>query len=458
MWDVPAERISKFGFSSRLATVRRNFLKQQDRVVTRKSPSKLAPPCVWLTLLCLALAGCATRQTRGIAYKIEPKYSVEDEQFRRTIGSLLGPSLVPGNAVKALVNGDQIFPEMLEAIRNARHSVCLETYIYWSGSVGDEFAGVLAERARAGVAVHVLVDWLGSSWVDTGMFDRMRAAGVTVLRHNPLVWYSTARVNHRDHRKLLIVDGRVGFIGGAGIGDVWLGNAGSPDQWRDTMFRVEGPVVAQMQAAFCDNWMKSSGHVLDDERYFPALQPAGDVFAQVFISSPKDGVENVRLMYLLSLAAARKSIRLSTPYFVPGDLTEEALIDACRRGVNVEIIVPGALTDAPPVRHASRAKWGPLLKAGVKFHEYQPTMYHCKVMIVDEVWVSVGSANFDTRSFRLNDEANMNIYSRAFAAAQIRIFEADKAKSREVTHDVWKKRGLGKRLLEILWAPFRSQL
>jgi cardiolipin synthase A/B len=420
--------------------------------------SRLLNRTLCLLLAGLALAGCATRQTRGIAYKIEPNYSVEDAQFQRTIGSLLGPSLVPGNKVAALINGDEIFPAMLDAIRGAEQSVNLETYIYWSGKVGDQFADALAERARAGVEVHVLVDWFASSWVDTGMFDRMRAAGVTLVRHNPLVWYSTSRINHRDHRKILVVDGQVGFIGGAGIGDVWLGNADSPGHWRDTMFRVEGPVVAQLQAAFMDNWIKSSGEVLDGEAYFPELLPAGDVSAQVFISSPKDGVENVRLMYLLSLSAARQSIRLSTPYFVPGDLTEEALFDACARGVQVEIIVPGAITDAKPVRHASRAKWGPLIQAGVRFYEYQPTMYHCKIMIVDDVWVSVGSANFDNRSFRLNDEANLNIYSRTFAEEQIRIFEEDKANSREVTYEQWKRRGLGKRLLEIFWAPLRSQL
>lgn len=413
-----------------------------------------------ISLLTVALvgSGCATRQTRGIAYKIEPAYSVGDAQFLRTIGNLLGPPLIAGNAVTALNNGDEIFPSMLAAIREAKHSINLETYIYWSGTIGDEFADAIAERARAGVKVHVLVDWFGSSWIDTAMFTRMRTAGVTVLRHNPLVWYSTSRINYRDHRKVMVVDGRVGFIGGAGIGDVWLGNADSPEHWRDTMFRVEGPVVAQMQAAFLDNWMKTSGQVLDSEAYFPQLSPAGDISAQVFISAPRDGVENVRLMYLLSISAARKSIRICTPYFVPSDLTEDALIDACQRGVSVEIIVPGSITDAKPVKHASRAQWGKLLKAGVKFYEYQPTMMHCKLMIVDDVWVSVGSANFDNRSFRLNDEANMNVYSASFSAEQIEIFEQDQARSRQVTYEQWKQRSVGKRLLEIFWAPLRSQL
>ena len=411
-----------------------------------------------LIALALCQSGCATRQTRGIAYKIQPKYAADDPQFRRTIANLLGPSLAGGNRITGLRNGDQLFPAMLEAIRSATNSICLETYIYWSGETGEQFAEALAQKAREDVKVHVLVDWYGSSWIDNNMFSKMREAGVELEKHNPLLWYSTARINHRDHRKILVVDGQSGFIGGAGIGDKWMGNADSPDHWRDTMFKVEGPVVAQLQGAFCDNWVKSSGHVLYGNAYFPELKPIGEDQAQVFISAPRDGVENVRLMYLLSLASARKTIRIATPYFVPGDLTEDALVDACQRGVKVEILLPGAITDARPVRHASRAKWGRLLKAGVRFFEYQPTMYHCKMMIVDDLWVSVGSANFDNRSFRLNDEANLNIYSKSFAASQVAVFEEDKLQSREVTYDAWRKRGVGKRLSEILWTPFRSQL
>ncbi len=374
------------------------------------------------------------------------------------MGHLMGPGIVPSNQVTSLINGDQMFPAMLEAIRNAQKSITLETYIYWSGEVGQRFAEALAERARAGVKVHLLMDWIGSRKIESEQIALMNSAGVEWIRYNPLIWYDLLRVNHRDHRKLLIVDGRIGFIGGAGIADLWLGNADSPEHWRDSMFRLEGPAVGQMQAAFMDNWMKSSLRVLDGEAYFPELFPAGDQYAQVFYSSPRDGTESVRLMYLLSIAAAKKSIRLSVPYFIPGHLTTEELVDACRRGVDVEIIIPGARTDTPPVRYASRAKWGPLLKAGVKIYEYEPTMYHCKMMIVDDVWVSVGSANFDNRSFKLNDEANLNVFSADFALEQIRVFEEDKKRSRLVSYEEWKHRSLWKRIMEVLTGPFRSQL
>lgn len=411
-----------------------------------------------VVLLGVSLCGCATNYRRGLQYQIDHQYSVDDPQFLRSMGQLMGPGLVASNQITSLVNGDQIFPAMLEAIRGAQKTITLETYIYFSGQIGRQFADALVERARAGVKVHILMDWLGSRAVDSSDIRRMQEAGVEVIKYNPLVWYSPLRLNHRNHRKLLIIDGRVGFIGGVGIADMWLGNADSPDHWRDSHFRLEGPGVGQMQAAFMDNWMKSSARVLDGEEYFPELFPKGDALVQVFYSSPKDGAESVRLMYLLSIAAARKNIRLSASYFVPGALTTEELVAACERGVNVEIIMPGAQTDSPLVRYASRAKWGPLLKAGVKIYEYQPTMYHCKSMVIDDVWVSVGSANFDNRSFRLNDEANMNVYSKPFAAEQIGLFEQDKKLARLITYKEWKNRGFFKKIAEWTTSPLRGLL
>ena len=374
------------------------------------------------------------------------------------MANLVVPGVVEGNRVTGFVNGDQIFPAMLEAIRSAEKSINLETYIYWSGEVGRRFAEVLAERAHAGVKVHVLLDWLGSRGIDSSSLRQMEAAGVEVQKYNPLVWYNLARVNHRDHRKLLIVDGSVGFIGGAGFADLWQGNADSPDHWRDSQFRLEGPAVAQMQSAFMDKWLRTSSRILDGLEYFPELKPVGNAYAQVFKSSPRNGIESVRLMYLLSISAARESIRLSVPYFIPGKQTSRALVEACQRGVSLEIIVPGAKTDAPIVRHASRSKWGPLLRAGAKIYEYEPTMYHCKMMVIDDAWVSVGSANFDNRSFRLNDEANLNVFASDFAAEQVRVFEEDKKRSRPVSYEAWKRRSLWKRFMEKLTAPFHSQL
>src|SRR5437016_8776500 len=414
-----------------------------------------------LGLVLLVLAGgfgCSTYHGRSIRYQLEHEYSVREPQFLRSMGHLIGPAILASNRVSALINGDQIFPAMLESIRSARKSIDLETYIYWSGDIGEKFAESLAERARAGVKAQVLIDWVGSRKVDSRDLQVMREAGVEVEKYNPLVWFNLARLNHRDHRKLLIVDGKIGFIGGAGLADLWQGNADAPKHWRDTQFRLEGPAVGQMQAAFMDNWIKTTGRVLDTEEYFPELQPAGDDLAQVFFSSPRDGTESVRLMYLLAIATATRNIRLSASYFVPGALTTEELVDASQRGVNVEIIVPGAKTDLPVVRYASRSKWGPLLKAGVKIYEFEPTMFHCKVMIVDDVWVTVGSANFDNRSFRLNDEANLNVYSVEFAAEQARIFEEDRKNAELVTYKEWKHRGWCTKLLEKILAPFRSQL
>ena len=265
--------------------------------------------------------------------------------------------------------------------------------------------------------------------------------------HRPR-WYNLARMNNRTHRKVLVVDGAVGFTGGVGIADQWAGDAQDPDHWRDTHFRAEGPVVAQMQAVFLDNWMKTTGVVLHGPAYFPALKPAGTGSAQMFSSSRSGGGESMQLMYLLAITAAQRSIHLSTAYFVPDALTLRTLADAVKRGVKVQIIVPGAHMDAESVRRASRARWGPLLEAGAEIYEYQPTMYHCKVMIVDSLLVSVGSTNFDNRSFQLNDEANLNIYDREFAARQIEIFRQDLALSRRIGLRAWQQRPRREKLWE----------
>jgi cardiolipin synthase len=347
---------------------------------------------------------------------------------------------------------------MLAAIRNARKTITFETYIYWSGCIGREFAEALAERARAGVRVHVLLDWFGSKKMDPESLELMTQAGAAVEMYRPLRWYSLSRLNHRTHRKILVADGAVGFIGGVGIADHWLGNADSPDHWRDTHFRLEGPAVAQLQAAFMDNWMKTRAEVLHDEDYFPPLEPAGDVSAQVFKSSPREGSSSVRLMYLLSIAAAREQIQLANSYFVPDNLSVRELVDAQGRGVRIEIIVPGPIIDVAVTRRASRSRWGKLLEAGIAIYEYQPTMYHCKVMVVDRCWVSVGSTNFDNRSFRLNDEANLNALDRGLAEVQSRIFEADKQKSRRITWEEWKRRPWTEKTIEAAAGLFRSQM
>lgn len=395
---------------------------------------------------------------KQIRYELEHRCAVGDPEFVRAMNHLLGPMLLPGNRVTPLQNGDEIFPAMLEAIRSARETITFETYIYWSGEIGRQFSEALCERAGAGVKVHVMLDWVGCGKIEKKYLEDLKSTGVEVERYHPLRWYKVARFNNRTHRKLLVVDGKTGFTGGVGIADLWSGHAQSPEHWRDSHYRIEGPAVAQMQAAFTDNWIKTRAKVLFGQEYFPEIPPAGDCFAQVFKSSRAEGSESVRLMYLLSIASAVSSIRLQAAYFVPDDLAIAAFVAARRRGVRIEIIVPGPHTDAKLVQSASRSLWGALLDAGVGIYEFQPTMYHCKVLIVDDRWVSVGSTNFDDRSFRLNDEANLNVYDAAFAADQVKVFEDDKRKARQMTRDEFKNRSAFGRLIERIAGMLRRQL
>jgi cardiolipin synthase A/B len=395
---------------------------------------------------------------KKIERRIERLYSLDDPRFGQELGVLLGPQFLPGNRHTALQNGDQIFPAMLAAIRSAKTSITFETYIYWSGDIGAEFAAALAERARQGVKVHVLLDWVGSAKAEQPLIDQMLGAGAQLHRFHPPHWSHLGRMNNRTHRKLLVVDGRIAFTGGVGIAPQWTGHAQDPDHWRDSHFEVEGPVVAQMQAVFIDNWIKVSGDVLHGPAYFPALAPAGNGRSQMFSSSPSGGSESMQLMYLLSITAASRSIDLSAAYFVPDSLTVAALTAAMQRGVKLRIVVPGEHMDSDLVRNASRSRWGPLLEAGALIAEYAPTMYHCKVLIVDGLLVSVGSTNFDNRSFRLNDEATLNILDATFAAQQTAVFEADLARARPVSLTQWQARPRLEKLREQLASLLGAQL
>ena len=412
---------------------------------------------VTLTLFVVVVVQNLASREKKLDYQILP-FRVGDPIFERCMAHLLGPPLVAGNKITALLNGDEIFPAMLEALCGAKRTITFETFIYWSGEIGKEFADVLAERARAGVKVHVLLDWIGSSKLDSEAISKMEEAGVEVAKYRPLRWYNLSRMNSRTHRKILVVDGRVGFIGGVGIADQWTGDAESPEHWRDSHFQVEGPAVAQLQSAFLDNWMKTRASVLNHDAYFPEHETVGESYAQVFKSSPREGSGSVRLMYLLSIAASRRRILIANSYFVPDDHCLDALIAAHKRGVNVEIIVPGRHIDTGITRRASRSLWGELLKAGVRIYEFQPTMYHCKVMVVDDSWISVGSTNFDNRSFRLNDEANLNALDHKLAAHQTEVFEADKARSKEVTYEQWRRRPFREKAVEKLASLIRAQL
>ena len=417
---------------------------------------------ILLTAACTLVGVLLFQNLAGGEKKIEqqlPKlYESDDAEFRRALSSLLGPPIVGGNKVDTLLNGDQIFPAMLAAIRSATTTITFETYIYWSGAIGREFVDALAERAAAGVRVHVLLDWVGSVKMEDSLLHAMERGGVEVRRFHEPHWSNWDKLNNRTHRKLLIIDGRVGFTGGVGIADQWRGQARNPDEWRDSHFRVEGPVVAQMQAVFLDNWMRATGKVLHGEAYFPEIKPVGQLAAQMFSSSPSGGSESMQLMYLLSITAARKTVDLANSYFVPDELTIKTLIDAARRGVKVRVLTPSGHIDSEVVRKASRGSWGPMLEAGIEFAEYEPTMYHVKSLVVDGLFSSVGSTNFDNRSFRLNDEANLNVLSAEFGGVQQEVFAADWSKARRISLEEWQRRPISERVLERLASLLHSQL
>ncbi len=412
---------------------------------------------VVLTALAILVFANLMPDPRRVEMRLPYAHGTSDPQFLRTLDGLFEAPIAPAHRIDTLVNGDRIFPAMLGAIAAAERTVNFETYVYWEGEIARRFAQALIERARAGIEVRVLVDWVGSIPMDQDLIEEMRRAGVMFVRFRKPRWYTLDRMNNRTHRKLLIVDGRIGFTGGVGIDDKWLGDARNPDEWRENHYRIEGPAVAQMQAAFVENWIEATGEVLRGDGFFPPLPAAGEVAIQAFRSSHRTGGLDIHLMKLLALSSAERHIRIGTPYFVPDDLSIAQMIAARARGVEVDVIVPGPHSDYRVVQKASRHFWGELLEAGIRIWEYQPTMYHLKLLVVDEAFVSTGSANYDERSFRHNDESNINVYDAAFAREQIALFEADRAKSRPVTLEEWRNRPRGDRVREWFWSWFRVQ-
>jgi cardiolipin synthase len=399
------------------------------------------------------------RRRVPMRYHMRHQFGVRDVAFLQTMHALTGTPLTQGNDVTVLKNGVRIFPSMLAAIRAAKKTINVEFYIYWDGEIGRMFAEALAERARAGVKVNVILDAVGSAAMSEDLILFLQRNGINVEWYHPLRWYTLSRVNHRTHRKLLIVDGQVGFSGGVGIADEWQGDADSKDHWRETMVRVEGPVVTQMQFAFMDNWVKSRGELLTGLDYFPMVEPRDTgCLSQVLKSSPSEGSSTAKLMYIVSIVSARKSIYINSAYFVPDSDTIRALEGAVRRGVDVRVIVPGEFTDVPIVRQAGRLYYSQLLKRGIRIFEYLPTMMHAKTMVVDGIWTTIGSSNFDDRSFRLNDEVNVNVYDETVAAQMEQMFFEDLARSEEITRRTWIKRSWLDRLKERVAGWFKPQL
>lgn len=392
---------------------------------------------------------------KKISHLIETDYSVCDEPFIRTMSHLLGPPLVEGNKITPLHNGAQIFPRMLEVIATAQRTITFENFVWTDGYVTRAFAKAFGDCARRGVKVHFLQDAIGSDCLDADFMHEMRLAGVQIEIFRR---YNLTNFNHRTHRKILVVDGRVGFVGGVGFSDLWDGHGDEHDHWRDIQYEVEGPVVAQMQQAFLDNWMQTRAEVLHGDDYFPKLQPAGDKLSQIFTSSVSEGADCARLMFLLSIAAARKSIHIVNPYFVPDRMIVAVLKQARARGVQIELIAPSERIDQRMVRFTGRTFWRELFEAGVRFYEFQPALLHSKYFIVDGQWVSVGSCNLDDRSLCLNEEANLNVWDADFAEMHLKIFADDKARSREITFQEWKNRSVKEKLLGHLGSLVRSQL
>ncbi|MFP7721773.1 phospholipase D-like domain-containing protein [Lysobacter sp. A3-1-A15] len=357
------------------------------------------------------------------------------EQLGVTLAPNLGAPRLEGNRVDELVNGDEIFPAMLAAIREARTSVNLLTYVYWKGAIAEQFADELSAAARRGVEVRVLLDAYGARKIDPVWVERMRAAGCHVEWFHPLRWSTLRRFNNRTHRKVMVVDGRVGFTGGVGIAQQWTGNAQDPDHWRDDHFRVEGPAVRYMQGSFADNWRRASGEVLAGHKMFPDLPPVGEAAVVPVDSAANERFSGIPLTYWLMFHSARQRILLATPYYVPDPDLELGLLEAARRGVQVTLLVPGPHQDSAIVRYASRTYYRGLLEAGVQIHEYQPTLMHTKVVVIDDAWSLVGSPNFDSRSLELNFEFALAVHDRSLARALSDSFADDLSVSRQVTLD-----------------------
>jgi cardiolipin synthase A/B len=407
-----------------------------------------------LLLLAFSAAGCVT---------ITPHFSLPalqlgEPSFFPTLEAFAAAPIVGGNAVEFLLNGEQIFPNLVESIRSAQRTITYAQYFYEEGPVARDIAEALAERCRGGVGVNVLLDSFGSLSIPGEYADLMKVSGCHVAYFRPLTQTIFRKANNRNHRRILVVDGRVGFTGGSGVSRKWMGNGRVENHWRDTDVRVEGPVVEYLQGAFAENWLEATGMVLGGEAYFPRpLEPRGQVFAQIVKSSPLAGSTAMYTTFLLAVSAARRSIYITNPYFVLDDKMAEALRQAAGRGVRVMVLVPGAI-DHNIVRQASRRRFGAMLRSGIEIFEYTPALLHSKTMVIDGVWSTIGSTNLDNRSFSLNDELNLIAYSAPVAERMERIFMDDVALSRRVTYKDWKRRGFIAKALEMLALPIRDML
>lgn len=379
-------------------------------------------------------------------------------EFLATLSGSTGEPFWQGNRIALFNDGCEFYPEMLDAVASARQSVTMEQYIFGNDAVGRRFAQAFAERARAGIAVKLLVDAMGSSTLGNDILDVLQEGGVQLAWYRPIRWYSLNRANHRTHRKSLIIDGRVGFTGGSGLAQHWDGRADRPECWRDIMVRVEGPAVVPLQTGFAHGWLQSTGELLGGGRFFPEIAPVGTVSVQTVQSSPTDGSSNALVLYTLALLCATRYIYIANPYFVPNPSVMAQLADACARGVDVNVMVAGLHNDNWMARRNAVRLYGKLLEAGVQIFEFGPTMLHQKTMVVDDVWATIGTTNFDNRSFALNDETNLCFHDAAVVTRMREVFQKDLACCEKVELAAWKRRGPFARGGELLAALFRDQV
>ncbi len=406
-------------------------------------------------LLLTVTTGCA-----GVPPHLElPTLDIKQPAFAATLGAYTGTTVVGGNRIEILLNGAEIFPAKLALIRAARRTINYAQYVFEDGQPAEDVSAALAERCRAGIKVNVLLDAVGTLAMPAALREKMSSAGCRVESYRPLSPFTIDRVNYRNHRRILVVDGLVGVTGGSGTSGKWSGDGRQEGHWRDTDVLVEGPVIEQLQGAFAENWLEATGVAIGGPEYFPRrrLDSKGLIDAQIVRSSPAGGSTSMYTMFLLALASARHSIHITNPYFVPDEKMISTLVAAANRGVEVVLLIPGAI-DHNLVRQASRSEFGRLLKSGVRIYEYRPALLHAKTMVVDGIWATVGSTNLDHRSFSLNEELNLAIYDTDTAQRLERVFDEDLGNSRRVMYEDWKNRSIASRFLELLAFPLKEQM
>ena len=413
----------------------------------------------WLALILALVLACAKVLP---VYQI-PEILVGEPSFFPTIEAYTDAPIVGGNRVEPLFNGNETFPLMLRDIKSAKSTITFAQYLYGDGSISYEFAQAFSDRCRAGVRAHILIDNQGSQDIPDPIPAIMREAGCQVEffrrveAQQVLLPWKLLKYNYRNHRRVLVIDGRMGFTGGYGISEAWTGDGRTEHYWRETNARVEGPVVKYLQAAFTESWLEATGQVLGGEGYFPRLEPQGKISAQMVKSSPIGGSFQNYMLFLLSITSAKKSILITNSYFIPDDTMIEALLKAAARGVRVVVLVPGKI-DHQITYRASRSNYGRMLLGGIQIFEYTAALMHAKTMVIDGVWATVGSTNFDNRSFALNEELNLTVYDAGLARRLEEAFEQDLKYSRKITYEEWSSRGIGERIYEIFAFPVKEYL